>query len=59
MKIGYEPYAAWAPVTIDAGLGDAGDSFFTFTPSGLTYNVSQFDGWLGKCFRPLLLSTSL
>ncbi|EKG11228.1 hypothetical protein MPH_11699 [Macrophomina phaseolina MS6] len=46
MKIGYEPYAAWAPVTIDAGLGDAGDSFFTFTPSGLTYNVSQFDGWL-------------
>ncbi|KAF4314034.1 hypothetical protein GTA08_BOTSDO00792 [Botryosphaeria dothidea] len=46
LQIGYEPYTAWAPVTIDAGVPQAGDGFFTFTPSGLTFNVSQFDGWL-------------
>lgn len=52
MNIGYEAYTAWAPVTIDAGVPEKGDGFFTFTPSGLTFNVSQFDGWLGKLFHP-------
>lgn len=46
LEIGYEPYTAWAPVTINAGLADAGNGFFTFTPSGLVWNVTQFDGWL-------------
>lgn len=44
LTLGYQSYAKWSPVTINAGIGDAG---YIYGDKGLVYNQTQFSGWMG------------
>ncbi|KAF2085766.1 hypothetical protein K490DRAFT_67362 [Saccharata proteae CBS 121410] len=43
LGLAYEPYAAWAPVRINAGQGDVG---MVMAPEGLISNATEFGGWM-------------
>ncbi|KAK7553629.1 hypothetical protein IWX49DRAFT_220192 [Phyllosticta citricarpa] len=43
LRLGYEPYAKWSTVIVQAGLGDQG---FVYGEQGLVYNLTQFAGWM-------------
>ncbi|KAK8200329.1 hypothetical protein HDK77DRAFT_225434 [Phyllosticta capitalensis] len=43
LTLGYQSYAKWSPVTINAGIGDAG---YIYGDKGLVYNQTQFSGWM-------------
>ncbi|KAF2146068.1 uncharacterized protein K452DRAFT_305054 [Aplosporella prunicola CBS 121167] len=43
LNLGYAAYAAWSPVTIDAGQGDDG---FILQANGVVSTTGSFGGWL-------------